>query len=212
MQLSRWLLAACAVWTATACGDDVSECAFGDPDAPLELAIVYRTLDGESVDVVDGAAVPLIQPPQGGKVLMVGARVRNVDACMVQLTASLRDECTGRIVALEQRPVILADRGDGWGEPADAVRLDDFANVPACPSAAAERDIEGEPYLVKVRVEDGAGRSAEAELTVVPECAEAANEQQCKCECDGAYVLGQACEPEVDGGPPPGTCPADAGP
>lgn len=193
------------------CSDDAPPCGFGDPSLPMEMEVVYRTVDGETAAVTEAGQVPLVQPPQGGKVLLVSARANNVSGCRVQLTASLRDQCSNRIAALEQRPVELTAGADGWGEPTDPMQLNNYANVPACPTAASTRDIEDEPYLLKVRIVDDLGRTAEKEVVVTPVCAEPEFEGQCRCECDKNYMLGAACEPEIDGGVPPGTCDPDGG-
>jgi hypothetical protein len=172
---------------------------------------VYRTVAGDMADVVAGGPVPLIQPPQGGKVLLTGVRAHNMNGCGLIITASLRDPCTNRIIALEQRPVTLTPDGAGALIPKDPTLLNNFSNIPACPSVGAERDIEAEPYLLRITAEDAGGRTATTALEIVPTCAEPDFEEQCKCECDGNYILGQVCTPEVDGGSPPGTCPTDAG-
>jgi hypothetical protein len=181
----------------------------GDRALDPEIELVFRTADGQLADLVAGGEVPLIQPPQGGKVVLVGVRARNVDGCGLQLTASLRDPCTDRIIGLESRPVNLRAGADGWGEPSQPAELSDYANLAACPSAAAVHDIEGEPYLLRIRVDDGDGREASAEAMIVPVCAEPELVDQCKCECSFDYVLGDPCVPEIDGGPT--GCPVDAG-
>lgn len=187
-------------------------CFFGDPSAAPELSILLRQPDGNLVFAKEGSTAPLIKPPQLGKVIFVGARARNLDICGLKVTASLRDECTGRILGLEGRPVTLQPDADGWAVPRNPLDIANFSNLPACPTAAATRDVEGESYLLRLRVEDRKGRKAEAKLHVVPVCAEPEVEGECKCECDGHYILGEPCTAEPDGGPAPGTCPPDAAP
>lgn len=184
-------------------GDDA--CFIGDPAAPVELVVLLRQADGTMAEATAGAAAPLIKPPQGGKVIFVGARARNLDGCGAQVTSALYDECAGDVVGnVDSRPVTLVEGADGWGAPRDPVQISNWANVPACPDAQAARDVEGERYLLRLVVTDRDGRTAEAAVEVVPTCAEAEYETECRCECDGDYVLGQACAPEPDGGPPAG--------
>ena len=201
------------------CGDDDPECVLiGDSDQALEIELIYRAADGTSRPLMDGGSIDLITPPQGGKVVLPGIRARNVFACSVTLNASLRDPCNNRIIALEQRPVNLVAAGDGWAVPAQPAELSDYANVPACPTAAASRDVDDEPFLLAVRFVDGRDRVAEREITITPICAEAVSEAACRCECDHDYLLpcdadAGACPCEVDSdGGVPGTCPSDAGP
>ncbi|KAB2887118.1 MAG: hypothetical protein F9K40_21895, partial [Kofleriaceae bacterium] len=117
MLLKRGVVAALAAAVgATGCSDDApTTCPIGDRARPLEIVAVHWPAGGAVEDLVDGGAVELVRPIQGGKVVYVGVRARNVDGCNVQLTAALRDPATQQVIALEQRPVRLVDGGDGWG-------------------------------------------------------------------------------------------------
>jgi hypothetical protein len=170
----------------------------GDLDAPPEVEILVRDADGNARLAEDMEPIDLILPPQGGKVLLVAPRVRNMDACSMRVTATLRDECTNRILGLEARPLRFAPTDDGWAVPVNPQLVSNWSNVPACPSAAAVRDIEGEPYLLTITVEDSDGRTASASRRVVPTCAEAEHLERCLCECDGSYRLGEICTPDDD--------------
>lgn len=191
-----------------ACSDDPKTgCFVGDPSKPPELVMIHMTPAGSFVETVANGEVPLIQAPQGGKVLFVGARARNIDGCPVRISASLRDECNNGLLALEQRDVTMKLAADGWLEPEDPAQISNYSNLPACPRAAAARNIQGEPYLLKVRLEDRAGRTAESVLKVTPTCAQPELLDQCVCECDAKYILGDSCGAPYDAGVPAGTCP-----
>lgn len=196
------LLAGCEDHGETGPDDPVrpAECLIGDPDAAPELELVYRTVDGTLASLERGGRVPLILPPQGGKVLLVGIRARNVDGCGLRITAALRDPCTGRVLGLDRRPVFLVDDGSGWAVPRQVAQLSDYANIPACPNFATERDVDEQELVLEVEIEDIAGRTARAETRLTPYCGEAQHLAQCACECDADYVLGRACEPDGDGG------------
>src|SRR5687768_4064252 len=82
-------------------------CIIGDESAEAEIVMVYRTVDGEVADVVDNGEVPLILPPQGGKVTLIGVRAKNV-TCSLQVFASVSNSfCGGNIFGLEGRVVDL---------------------------------------------------------------------------------------------------------
>jgi hypothetical protein len=183
------------------CSRDGSDCFIGDRDAGPELAIVVRSLDGRALALAPGAEVPLTHAPQGGKVILAGVRARNV-SCIVELTGSLRDEESGLLLAVEVRPVLLAPTADGFAEPDTPAELSNYANIPACPNPTARipRNVFGEPWALKVRIEDRRGRSAETTVRVVPVCAEPGFQAQCECECDARYVLGTRCPAPEDGG------------
>jgi hypothetical protein len=190
------VLAACLA----ACSDDApTTCPIGDRASPIELVAVTAPYLGSIGDLADGGEVDLFRPLQGGKVIYVGVRARNVDGCNVQLTAALRDPVTQQVIALEQRPVRLVDSGDGWGRPASS--SDHLANVPACPSAAATHDVDGAAWQLELRLDELGGRTATTTLSVVPRCDVDGEIEECECECDSDYVLGAACPSDpVDAG------------
>lgn len=187
--------------TLLACSDDAppASCRIGDPAQAIELAAVHWSGDGAAVDLADGGEVDLLRPLQGGKVIYVGVRARNLESCELQLTAALRDPAGNQVIALEQRPVQLAAGADGWGWPASP--FDHLANVPACPSAAAAVDVDGAAWTLELRLDEAGGRSATTSLTVRPRCARADELDECRCECDSDYELGSACPGDaVDAG------------
>lgn len=174
----------------------------GDPSAPVELQVVHRTAAGELVEGTPGGDVELFRPPQGGKVFLTAARVRNVDACGLRIQASLHDKESGRVLGLEGRPFQVRETSDGWLEPLSASSLSSWANVPACPTLAVDRRVDGEVFELRVLVEDRAGRKGETRIDVVPRCVQPAFlGEQCRCECSATYTLGDTCE-EGDGGLP----------
>lgn len=184
---------ALAIAAGAGCSDDApSSCPIGDRTQPIEIVPVHWQVGRSEIeDLADGSSVDLIRPIQGGKVIYVGVRARNVDGCNLQLTAALRDPMTQQVIALEQRPVRLVDRGDGWGRPDSA--FDHLANVPACPTAAAARDVFNSRWTLELRLEEPGGRMAETSLDVTPGCRVAAELEECYCECDSDYELGRPC-------------------
>lgn len=177
----------------------------GTPGAAPEMEIVHRTADGMLVPAVEGGPVDLFDPPQGGQVFLTAARIRNVDGCGLRVEAAFRDECTGRVLGLDGRPYQVRETEDGWLEPRSATALSSWANVPACPTAAAERAVTGEPYTLVVTVIDAEGQRITRSMPVVPTCV--ASSERCACECSEGYALGDRCD--GDAGPPRTT--ADAG-
>src|SRR5687767_14346260 len=81
-------------------GSDSGICVVGDLSAEPEVELVYRTVGGTMEALGDGTAVPLQTPPQGGKVIYVGVRVKNVDLCGASLQAAVRDPCTNRVLGI----------------------------------------------------------------------------------------------------------------
>lgn len=180
-------MSACA---ADACPDFV-----GDPALPVELEVRVLDGDGRALPGADGMRVPLLQPPQGGKVIYAGARARNLALCGAQILASLRDgdEAGARIVGLEGRPLRLVDGGDGWAYAAEPMQASSYANLPLCPNHVSTRDIPENPYRLTVTLEDSEGREGSASLAVVPYCAEPEHAVECACTCAEDYVLGRPC-------------------
>ncbi|MFO0611131.1 MAG: hypothetical protein U0414_00990 [Polyangiaceae bacterium] len=162
----------------------------GDVSAAPELEIVYLDAANATQDLGDGR-IPLVFPPQGGRVLFVGARAKNVDPCGVLLTGAIRDPVSKKL-QLDKRTVNLVPTADGWGESAEGDTAS-FANVPACPNQWAESDLFDAPFELTVALEDARGKTAMKTATITPFCGEPANEAQCRCICKKGYVLGEMC-------------------
>lgn len=202
MLLSRALVAAIVTVVAAGagCSDDApTSCPIGDRTRAIEIMPVHWLAGGGVVELDNGGDVDLVRPIQGGKVVYVGVRARNVDGCNLMLTAALRDLASQQVIALEQRPVKLVDRGDGWGLPESM--FDHLANVPACPTASASVDVDGAIWRLELRLEEPGGRMTETSLNVVPQCRLAEEGEECRCECDSDYELGGACPSDaIDAG------------
>lgn len=162
-------------------------CPFDREAPPCEVAagtlieLVVATGAGELRVVSDGTEVPLIGAPQGGQILLAGARLQmSTGGCQVQVNAALRDPGNNRVVGLEQRPLILEPSHDGWAAPREPAELSDLANVAVCPSAAASKDLHGNPFQLEVKLLDaGEAILAEGQAMVIPRCADAYCEQEC---------------------------------
>jgi hypothetical protein len=166
-------------------------CFVGDQAAAPMINLVHQT-EGTITLVTDGDSLPLIVPPQGGEVLLVGVRALNIDGCPLTMATSLA-LTNGVVAAFERRPVTLQAAADGWLEPVNPAGLANFANLPACPIAGLDQAIDGESYRLTVEVEDRSGRRTQATATIVPTCDAAADPVKCRCLCAAHYVLGSLC-------------------
>jgi hypothetical protein len=182
----------------------------GDPAQPVELEIIALDAAGQSAAVAEGGRVPLILPPQGGKVVFVGVRARNVCAGPIQLLASVRDQCATpmRIVGLEGRPVVYVAGSDGWAEPGELGQISSYANVPLCPNVVSSRDIQDQPYQLTIQVKDHLGRAGQQTTTITPFCGEPANEADCQCTCALDYDVRNGCRAQPDAGSGTQGCPS----
>ena len=184
-------LAACTAGTHSTHGTDAPD-VDGDP-AAAELAIAYRSRAGLPVVATAGDAVPLEYPPQGGLVILVGARAKHLGT-NVTLTASLRDTVDPtHVLAVEMRPVELAPDVDGWEMPEQPDSFVNWANLPTCPTAGAARDLDGQPWTLRIAAADDAGKHAETTLSIVPTCEAGTAGDLCRCMCAHDYVLGDPC-------------------
>jgi len=186
-------LAGCGGATGNADGAAPGGCFVGDPASAPELELVHRTADGQLATVADGAPIPLFEPPQGGQVILVGVRARNIDGCPLTLSTSLAVPQSTIVAAFERRPVTLEATPDGWLQPKRPDLLSNFANLPSCPIAGLDRAVDGEPYQLTVEAEDHAGRKGQASALVVPSCDMNVAPTLCRCLCAANYVLGIVC-------------------
>jgi hypothetical protein len=168
---------------------ETQRCPIGDLAAPAELEIVHLDAQNTVVESTAMAAVPLIQPPQGGWIVLLGARARNIDGCRISLTTALVDPCNDEILKIDQRPTRLIVGSDGWGVSSVTA----FSNLEVCPHITSTRDLNDVPYILRVRIEDDEGRKAQTEITLVPTCP--AGMAMCNCQCARDYVVGSQCGP-----------------
>jgi hypothetical protein len=165
---------------------------WGDAQKAPELSILARNEDGTTAELTqEGQPVELTFPIQGGHVLFIGARIRNLGACGNELSASLRNPTTGDILATEKRSVDFVQGGPDGGTP-DLSDTSSLANVPACPDTTA-RDVADTDWLLEVKVTDKQQRTATASRHVVPRCQQRDPDAraQCLCECRANYVFGR---------------------
>ncbi len=151
----------------------------GDLSQPARMQVVAHDL----VPLEDGAELALTSPPQGGKILLVGVRVTNVDLCNATIQVALKDLVTGRVAGIERRPIAWRLADDGFAEPAQPDYISDYANVPVCPNANLAQDIDGNPWQLEVRFYDRSQTALEQILTVTPTCADDWDPALCQCEC-----------------------------
>jgi hypothetical protein len=166
----------------------------GDPAEPAAIEIIALGAGSASSVIEEGSDVPLIYPPQGGRVIFAGVRATNVDACGAKVTGVIREVSTGKI-AIDARTVILKPIGDGWGASSDT-DISAFANIPMCPNQSFSQDAYGSEFELEVSLKDRGGRSAKKIVRVTPQCAEPEREAACLCICKGGYVLGEMCPSE----------------
>jgi hypothetical protein len=200
---------ACGVACTTGDGRNVEPCTvgfLGDQAGTLDFDLQVLDANDTVMTLADGADVPMIAPPQGGRVIFVGVHATNLDGCAVKLTGALRDPVS-QSVTLDSRTINLIATGDGWGvsgTPATAVSsaVANFSNVPVCPDQWSSQDVYGVAYGLEVTVQDRGGRQLTKTITVTPQCAEPNNVNECLCICKKGYVLGQACNaPVPEAGP-----------
>jgi len=201
--MRRHLLLFCAVLASGCSGDDgppPKSCPIGDLTAAAELQIVNLGADLTTISTTqDSDKVPLVAPPQGGWIVLIGARARNLDGCQVTLTTALVDACDGTILNLDVRPTVLDAGADGWGTSS----VTTFGNLPVCPTLTSTRDLNGQPYIVQVAIEDVNGQKASTSMTIVPTCG--SDPSRCSCECAQDYQTGQVCT-TPPGDPAPEAC------
>lgn len=154
----------------------------------------------------DGAVLDIIEPPQGGRVVFVGARVSNVDGCAAVLSATLRDPLNNQ-VRFDTRSVNLEDIGGGFGQ-VHAGDLSLYANIPVCPNLWSQQTVYEGEYRLELKLTDRGGREASTSYAVRAQCTSKSQASPgdptvlpfCECQCEQGYVLGEEC-PGAGGGP-----------
>lgn len=178
----------------------------GDPAKEPEIEAFYWGADEADHAIADGAVIDIIEPPQGGRVIFIGARARNLDGCAATLTGSFRD-LTNNQVRFDTRNVNLEETSDGWG----TVHLGDlsvYANVAVCQNSWSDQTIYDGSFELEVKLEDRGGLSASASFEAAATCTDKSLGgntgptalEQCLCICKAGYMLGDTCEGGGGGG------------
>lgn len=170
-------------------GDDMERCPVGDPAQPAQLEIIHLDAALAVTSTTAGASLPLVAPPQGGWIAMLGARATNIDACRVDLTTSFRDDASTPVIKVDRRPTTLVEDGTGWS----VTDVNAIGNLPFCPQVSATRDLHDQPYEITVALDDAYGQHAEQSLVVTPVCPDPDPTGRCLCECAQDYVVGAVC-------------------
>ena len=173
----------------------------GDPSKDPQIELRALKADGTDVPLNEGDDVAIVFPPQGGRVVFLGVRALNVDACGIQVTGALRDIATQQ-VRVDGRTLNLEREADGWGTSGtgttvsfeDSALIGNYSNVPVCPNQWAGVDIFDQSFELEVLVQDRQKRQVSKTIHVTPRCAEpGAKETACRCLCKKGYVLGESC-------------------
>ncbi|HEY7954040.1 MAG TPA: hypothetical protein VII38_02070 [Polyangia bacterium] len=174
----------------------------GDPQKAPEAVVLWTDgVSGQFHELTDGQALPLEPPPQGGYVMYVGAKVRNVEGCGLQFSATMYDQMTGAQVGFDARSTDLTVGADGWGYPQS--NNSNVSNVNGCPQVST-KDVQGVTYNLRMIVTDKRGRSVTIDHPIVPTCAasDPDEQQHCLCTCSKNYYPGKCpLHAPDDGGP-----------
>lgn len=204
----EWLVVAAPLaFAIAACSDPDPTTPHDGPGCPYtapatrgepEMQLVARGVDGVAVPIHDGDTVPLVFPPQGGRVVFVGVRAKNMTPCGATLSGALRDPTTHQ-VRIDGRTINLVPGDDGWSGSVDA-DIASFTNIPACPNQWASTDVYDHPFELTITLKDTDGRLVSETIHVTPTCSEPGLEAECRCICQKDYVLGQVCDPDAGSG------------
>jgi hypothetical protein len=161
----------------------------------LEFQVLQA--DGTVASLANGGTVPILEPPQGGRVVFIGVRATNVDGCELQLTGALRDLTTNK-ATIDGRTINLVPEGDGWGVSgmsgaAVASDLSNFTNLAVCPNEWSSTSIYGNAYGLEMTIQDRDGRTLTQKIQVTPGCGDPSTMTTCLCICKAGYVLGESC-------------------
>jgi hypothetical protein len=188
-------------------GHDAETCPagfLGDSGADPQVEVQVLRADNTIATIQDGDSVPMLLPPQGGRVIFAGVRATNVDGCALELRGALRDLATSAAM-FDMRTINLIPTGDGWGASATAATsiseaIASFSNIPTCPNNWSSTDVYGHIYGLEVTIIDRAKRQSTKTVRVTPQCGQPENIPECMCICSAGYVTGQACGDGGSGG------------
>lgn len=170
----------------------------GDKEADIELEVITLDPKYKAQPFVEGGDASILIPPQGGRVIFIGVRAKNLDPCGVLLKGAVRDLSTMQL-RLDTRNVNLDLTDDGWGE-SDETDISTFSNIPVCSNSWASSDIYDQTFQLIVSVKDKGGKKLEKTFNVVPRCDEMIIldgidiHKECLCTCKLGYTTDVMCD------------------
>ena len=173
-------------------GDD----ALDDDDAPRGLVILPAQFTEENMPLRmlnEGDLIDLWPAPQGGHVVLVAAKVKNLIGDSAILSVRARYPDTPFIIALEGRSVKFVPVPDEPGTMQPDLRTrTQVAHIPLCPDYdpwdIVDRPLEFEITVTTMSEEPQTGTVT---LRLHPSCAASHDPPFCKCECRAEYFLGK---------------------
>jgi hypothetical protein len=141
-----------------------------------------------------GDPVDLWNAPQGGHVVLLGAKVKNLTSDTATLKVRFRRPDTGLIVAEEGRTVKMVPVPDEPGVMQPDLRSrSQVSNVPLCPSydhiGIVDESFDMEVMVTALYTDPV--ESGTTTLRVVASCSTPSDEAFCRCECEADYFLGK---------------------
>jgi hypothetical protein len=168
-----------------------------EDDDPRGLVLLPAQFTEENMPMRmlrEGDTIDLWPAPQGGHVVLVAAKVKNLigDTAMLRVKARYPD--TPFIIAEEARSVKFVPVPDEPGTMQPDLRTrTQVAHIPLCPDYdpwdIVDRPLEFAITLTTVMDEEP--QTGAATLRLYPNCEKSGNEPFCKCECRAEYVLGK---------------------
>jgi hypothetical protein len=164
-------------------------------DGTLVIFPAQFTQEGMAMRMLAaGDPVDLWSAPQGGHVVLAGAKVKNLTSDTATLKVRFRQPDTGNIVAEEGRTVKMLPVPDEPGLMQPDIRSrSQVSNVPLCPSygplGIVDRTLVMEVSMTALYTDPV--ESGTTTLLVVPRCSTPDDESFCRCECEANYVLGK---------------------
>ncbi|MFT3699502.1 MAG: hypothetical protein QM831_40520 [Kofleriaceae bacterium] len=172
------VLAGCPSTPPDACTPPQQGSGLGDTNgADAELVAVDAS--GNLVTLHDGDPVPLLGAPQGGHILLVGARIHEADECSLDATGALRDTGTQRVLGLDSRAMYMEPTGDGFSQPQNSLAA--MPNVAVCPTSATTAAVNGQPYQLELTASAMGTTIVDLKVMVTPACA--ADDSYCAQDC-----------------------------
>jgi len=180
----------------------------GDGSTSLVVIPGEFTTEGAPMRLLsDGDEIKLLQPLQGGHIVLLGAQVPHFPTNAATLHVRARRPDSGLVVSDESRTVAMVDvegAPDQTKQP-DLRSRSQVANVALCPDYDAI-DIVDQPLLFEIQVTalyTDPPQMGSARIRLVPSCRQTDPSDQplCQCECRGGYVLGR-CAPGQDAASP----------
>jgi hypothetical protein len=154
--------------------------------ASLEVAPAEFVTEGQPLVLLDsGADVTLVHPPQGGRVILVGAQIKNITTDIADIETTLFGPDGSTYTQAARTIALVPVPGEPGVMQPDLRSRTQVSHMTMCP-VRGDRDVVDQTWTLEVRITEYDAvcpRTGSTRVDVVPRCLDADPTELSNCRC-----------------------------